>query len=194
MASLPPTFLIATSTSLALTGSFIGVAWGLTYIALPGLLVSAPKPNAQNAKPSSSLQPLTGSDHLARQYERIYDIGAAVGPVVAVLSASSFIYASRLLPANAGVARSLFIAAAVLNVAVAPFTLTVMAKTNNELHRRSREAGAGRDESLGRKDAKAGSVESYKTPELMEWWGFLNALRGWIQVGAFACATTALVV
>ena len=117
-----------------------------------------------------------------------------VGPVIGVTSASSFIYASRLFPANATVPRSLFIAAAILNVAIAPFTATVMARTNSELHRRSREASAGKDETAGRKGAKAGSVESYETPELIEWWGFLNALRGWIEVGAVACATTALVM
>ena len=194
MASIPPRFLLATSTSLALTGSFVGVSWGLTYIALPALLVSAPKPSAPNAKPSSSLQPLTTSDHLARQYQRIFDVGAAVGPVVGALSAASFIYASRMLPANATVPKSLFIAAAVLNVAVAPFTAIAMRRTNNELQRRSREASAGKDESLSRKDAKAGTVESYKTPELIEWWGVLNAMRGWIQIAAFACATTALVI
>lgn len=177
-----------------LTGSFIGVSWGLTYIALPGLLVSAPKPSAPNAKPSSSLQPFTTSDHLARQYQKIFDIGAAVGPVLGVTSASSFIYASRLLPANATVPKSLLIAAAVLNVAIAPFTAIVVGRTNSELQRRSREASAGKDESLARKDAKHGSVESYNTPELIEWWGFLNALRGWIQFGAFACAATALVI
>ena len=194
MASLPPRFLLAMSASLALTGSFVGVSWSLTYIALPALLVSAPKPSAPNAKPISSLQPLTTSDHLSRQYQRIFDVGAAVGPVVGGLSAASFIYASRLLPASATVPKSLIIAAAVLNVAVAPFTKTIMARSNNELQRRSMEASAGKDESLGRKDAKAGTVESYNTPELIEWWGVLNAMRGWLQVGAFACATTAMVI
>ena len=177
-----------------LTGSFIGVAWGLTYIALPGLLVSAPKPSAPNAKPSSSLQPLTTSDHLARQYQRIFDIGAAIGPVIGVTSAASFIYASRLLPANATLPKRLLIAAAVLNVAIGPFTMIVMGRANSELQRRSKEVSAGKDESLARKDAKHGSVKSYNTPELLEWWGFLNALRGWIQLGAFVCGTTALII
>ena len=90
--------------------------------------------------------------------------------------------------------KSLLIAAAVLNVAIGPFTVIVMGRANSELQRRSREVSAGKDERLARKDAKHGSVKSYTTPELLEWWGFLNALRGWIQLGAFACGTTALVI
>ena len=188
MAALPPRLIIASCTSLALTGAFAGVSWGLTYIALPGLLLPSPKSSA------SGSQPATTTAHLARQSQKIYDIGAAVGPAVGVVSASSFIYASTLLPAAATVPRSLFIAAAVLNVSVAPFTFAVMARTNNELHRRAAAAEKGEDENLGRKGAKSGSVESYDTSKLIEWWGVLNAMRGWIQVGAIACATTALVI
>jgi hypothetical protein len=72
--------------------------------------------------------------------------------------------------------------------------MTVMARTNNELRRRAYAAADGEDEKLGRKDAKPGSVESYHTPQLLEWWGFLNALRGVINMGALGCAITALTI
>jgi Domain of unknown function (DUF1772) len=194
MITFGPRLLGATAVGLALTGSFIGVSWSLTYIAIPTLLVSPPDKRQPAATPSSSLQPLSSSDHLARQYKRIYDIGAVVGPVVSGLSASSFIYAFRQLPTTATYPRHLFLAAAVLNVAIGPFTGIAMSRTNNELHRRSREASAGQDEAQSRKDAKGGSVQSLTTPELLQWWGYLNALRGWIQVGGFACAATALII
>jgi Domain of unknown function (DUF1772) len=193
MAALPARLILATFTGLMLTGSFAGVSLSLSYIAVPSLLVSAPNSSEPKAKPSSNLTLVTTSDHLARQYQRVFDLGAATGPVVGVLSTSTFIYAYRSVPVAATVPRSLFIAAAVLNIAVAPFTVVVMKNANGELQRRSAEASAGRDETQGRKEAKAGTVQSYDTPRLIEWWSFLNALRGWIQLGAFACATIALV-
>ena len=191
--ALSPKLLIASGASIALTGCFVGVSWSLSYIAVPALLVSAPKPSAPNARPSSSLQPLTTSDHLARQYQRIFDLGSMIGPIVGAISSASFLYARSQLPVSAIVPRYLFIAAAVLNVAVAPFTVVVMANANGELQRRSREASAGKDETLTRTSPKAGGVRNYNTPELLEWWASLNAMRGWIQVASIACATTALV-
>ena len=194
MEVLSSTRLIATATGLLFTGSLVGLSWCLTYITVPALLVSAPDPRKPNAKPSSSLHPVTASDHLARQHQRLYDIGTIAGPASAVAAASAFEYARRQLPAKAMTASRLYIAAALLSLSIAPFTAIFMKKANDELHRRSAVASAGRDESEGRKDAKAGTVQSYNTPELLQWWGFLNALRGWLEVGAFACATAALVV
>jgi hypothetical protein len=114
--------------------------------------------------------------------------------VVSVLSASSFIYAFRQLPSTATYPRYLLLAAAILNISIGPFTGTVMANTNNELHRRSRQASVGQDKAPTVKNAQGGSLESMPTPELLQWWGFLNSLRGWIQVGGLACALTAIMI
>lgn len=191
MASVPAKLILASSSGLALTGSFIGVSFGLSYIAVPALLIP-PSPTKQAS--SAQRQTASSSDLLARHYLKIFDIGKTIGPVVGACSAASFIYASRQLPASAILPRRLFLAAAALNVLIAPFTMTVMARTNDELHRRAYAAADGEDEKRGRKEAKSGSVETYNTPELLEWWGFLNALRGVIHIGALACAVTALTI
>jgi hypothetical protein len=186
-----PDLLLASCTGIAFTGAFVGISWGLSYISVPALLLQPPK---TSSSPTFKAQPVSSSELLARQYQHIFDIGALVGPITGVLSASTFIYASRQLPAAAHTSKYLLIAAAVLNVSVAPFTMIIMARANNELHRRASAAEKGEDETKSRQSASPRGIESYDTPKLLQWWSTLNAIRGWIQVGAFACATSALVI
>jgi uncharacterized membrane protein len=190
MAAHTPNLLLASCTGIALTGAFVGISWGLSYLSVPALLLGPPKTSST----ASKSQPVSSPDLLARQYQYVFDIGAVVGPVTGVLSASTFIYASQQLPAAARTSKYLLIAAAILNVSVGPFTMIVMAKANNELHRRAAAAEKGEDEIKGRKESPPGGVQTYDTPRLLQWWSTLNAIRGWIQVGAFTCATSALVI
>ena len=85
--------------------------------------------------------------------------------------------------------RILFLVAAALNISIVPFTLGVMAKTNNELIRRANAATAGLDASPKEKGT---GVEKYQTPELVRWWGDLNMCRVSLQVGAMGCVVLAV--
>lgn len=195
MATTPPRLLLASCTGLAFTSAFVGLSWTLSYIAIPSLLIGPPRFKANDsAHTSQPRRAVSSPGLLARQYQLVYDIGATVGPITGVISAATFTYASQLLPAAARTSRYLLIAAAVLNISVAPFTATVMAKANIELQRRAGAAERGEDGATEGKDAVKSSVEGYDTPSLLQWWANLNALRGWIQVAALACATTALVI
>ena len=85
--------------------------------------------------------------------------------------------------------RILFLLAAALNLSIIPFTLGVMAKTNNELIRRANAATEGLDASPMEKGT---GVEKYQTPELVRWWGTLNVYRASLQVGAMGCVVLAV--
>jgi hypothetical protein len=69
----------------------------------------------------------------------------------------------------------MFVAAAVLSMAIMPFTLTVMKRTNGELHRRALAAMQGKEEEAKAYAEKEG-VESYQTNDLLRWWSTLNIL------------------
>ena len=94
--------------------------------------------------------------------------------MTALASSLAFLYAIRKLPPGSKIQQRLFLVAAGLSVAIMPFTLGVMKRTNDELHRRADEA---RDEiSEAKIDAKKGSIESYPTHDLIRWWAKLNIM------------------
>ena len=72
---------LAISTGIALTCStmFVGGNAVITYLTLPSLLLSPPSRGTSEASSNSS-QPATHSDHLARQWQSVYDLGKKVGP------------------------------------------------------------------------------------------------------------------
>jgi len=180
MASPPIGLLAATTVGISFCSAFIAGNCALTYIGLPALLLPPPAsalPESSDAPLSGVVKPATNAPQLARQWQKIYNIGARAGPGDAAISAAAFLYAFQLLPSHATLPRRLYLAAAVLSTLVAPFTWTVMKKTNGELHRRANAATLGRDEEAGpKKDAREGTVESYPTADLIRWWGTLNIL------------------
>jgi hypothetical protein len=105
----------------------------------------------------------------------MYDLGKKGGPFFALLSAGSWLYTARQLPAALKRQQRLLQVATGLSVAIVPFTFTVMKWTNNELMRRANAATEGEDDD-GRSDARKGSVESYQTHDLLRWWLQLNVM------------------
>ena len=178
---------LAISTGIALTCStmFVGGNAVITYLTLPSLLLSPPSRGTSEASSESS-QPATHSDHLARQWQSVYDLGKKVGPAVTLPGVAALLSATPVLRRSS---RILFLLAVALNLSIIPFTLGVMAKTNNELIRRANAASEGLDASP---TDRATGVEKYQTPELVRWWGTLNVYRASLQVGAMGCVVLAV--
>ena len=172
-------FQTATSIGLTLCAIFAGGNLTISSILVPSLLLASPSAKSQpesevkTTTSNQSIQPVTDPSHIARQWQYIYNIGSAAGPVAALGGAASFLYAIRKLPASSIVEPRLLVAAAVLCVAVIPFTLLFMIRTNNELHKRANAATAGEEPKI---DGTAAGTEGYQTPELVRWWAKLNLM------------------
>ena len=179
-----PAFLSATLVGVAGSAAFSALCWGISYLNVPSLLLSAP-----NA--SDKTIPKTPSGNLARQWQLIYDIGKFTGPPVSIVSASSLIYAMTRIPAELKVQRQLYITAAALIVSIMPFTLVVLRPTNTKLL----EAAAVEAKGLESEETHPGNVaagQGQGTPELIRKWARLNAIRGIPPVLGIGCVLTAL--
>ncbi len=155
---------------IAFSSMFVGGNWVVTYANVPVLMLPSSTSSADKAQ-----KPEASPSHLARQWQMTYDIGSKAGPFLAVSSCVSYLYAARELPSAAVTQKRLFVAAAVLSMAIVPFTFTVMKRTNGELHRRALAATQGKEEEA-KADAEKDGVESYQTNELLRWWSTLNIL------------------
>lgn len=184
--SLSASFPVKVGGTLGITFSafFVGSAVTVAYLGVPTILLQAPTlplpppvnaPNAASPTSVSSEKPVAKPQHLARQWQNMYDVGKPLGMMSAVLGTGSFLYAMRHLPSGSRLQQRLLLVAATLTMGILPYTLTVMSRTNNELHRRADAATRGEDEeSLAKTDAKAGTVESYQTHDLIRWWAKLH--------------------
>jgi hypothetical protein len=184
MSSKPTNVIFGGVLGLTSSAIFFGGNLGISFIAVPTLLLSSPSSglpvpaNAENrASPTStsSEKPLTRPPHLARQWQSIYDIGKKAGPFFALLASGSWLYAAQQLPAGWRSQQRLLIAAAGLSVAIVPFTFGAMKRTNDELSRRANAAEKGEEED-GKSEARIGTVEGYQTHDLLRWWAQLNLL------------------
>ncbi|EXJ94663.1 hypothetical protein A1O1_03060 [Capronia coronata CBS 617.96] len=175
---------VAGTLGLTFSAIFLGANLGISYITVPTLLLSSPPsplpppanaPNAASLTSAASEKPVTKASHLARQWQHVYNIGKKAGPVAALLASASFLFAFRNLPVAATRQRRLFLAATGLCLSIVPFTFTAMKCTNGELTRRATAATRG-EEDDAKFDARAGTVESYQTHDLLNWWATLNTL------------------
>jgi len=173
---------------IAFSSMFVGGNWVITYVNVPVLVLPSSMSSADKAQ-----KPEASPSHLARQWQMTYDIGSKAGPFLGVSSCASYLYAARELPSAAVIPKRLFVAAAVLSMAIVPFTFTVMKRTNGELHRRALAATQGKEEEA-KADAEKEGVESYQTNELLRWWSTLNILRASIHVGAIGCGIAAMLL
>lgn len=176
-------FRFAATLGIAFSAMFIGGNLCMSNLAVPTLLLPAhppsSSPQASNigvtkaAKPASLHEPATPHSHLARQWQNLYNIGSKAGPVAALGSATSFLYAVSRLPAGSTSKQRLLVTAASLSVAIVPFTFIFMLRTNNEIHRRANAANRGEEAEI---DNARKSVEGMQTPELITWWSKLNLM------------------
>jgi len=175
---------LAGTLGIGFSAIFVGANLAITYMTIPVLLLPSPSsplpprgnaPNEDSPTSTSSRKPASQPSHLAHQWAALYSLGSKGGPVAAILSSACYIYAARNTLSTASFQKRLFYTAAVLAVAIVPFTFGIMKRTNDELHRRAHEATQG-EKADAKVGAKHGTVEIYPTPELMRWWAILNVL------------------
>lgn len=176
--------ILASTLGIASSAMFVGANLGISYISVPALLLPLPPtplPSPANAHNTSSPtvtsveKPATKPSHLARQWQDMYKKGARAGPAASFLSSGCWLFAIRQLPAGARLEQRLLLVAAGLSLAIVPFTLGVMKRTNGELLRRAEAATRGEEEN-SKADAQKGTVESYPIHDLLRWWATLNTL------------------
>ena len=126
--------------------AFLGINITCSFLALPAILQHATSPETA-----------------ARQWKTIYDRGKRTGPPIGLAALSSFAYVAYHAANPA--ARRLWILAAILPVSIVPYTLLLLAPTNNALLERVRRWDKREEVS----EAKEGS-----TKELLQAWQRLN--------------------
>jgi hypothetical protein len=177
--------------------SFAGSNYALSAIAMPSLLLPAPRPGTY--RPSASLvtsetrdeqneKPGTTPAHLARQWQKLHQLGQFSLPLTAVGSASAYLFAALSIPETMRQQRSLYVIAAVLSVAVAPFTRLVMKSTDDELLLRAN--AATEDNEATEEEGKMG--EGYQTGGLMKYWSGLILWRASLPAAGVVAAIAAM--
>jgi hypothetical protein len=192
MATSEPKALAATLVGITLSSSFVGANLGISYLAVPSLLLPAPQQSAT----TSSANAATPSPNLARQWRYIYDRAMPVAIAGSLMTSASFIYAALQLTDIHPAQRNLLIAAGAIVVCVVPYTRALMQPTNSLLMERAAMGDAGKD--VSEEDvtevgmSKTRGLRGYRTEELLNRWGTLNYGRGAIQSIGIACAIAAL--
>jgi hypothetical protein len=154
----------------------------LIYIGLPALLLCS------SSDPTSKARSATPAAYLARQWRLLFLRGHLIMPANAILSATAFFYAGRQLHDAETVQKQLYYLAACFDLAVVPFTLIFIGKTNDELLRRAALADMGSNEEKPRSGT---GIETYETADLIRWWGSLGAIRTVFPLMAILAAVAA---
>lgn len=193
-----PRVVIATTVGISLATLFAGSNYALSSIALPALLLPTPTPGTY--RPSASLTASQTTDeqtekagaspaHLARQWQKLHQLGQFSLPLTAIGSASAYLIACFSIPDTLKTQRTLYITATILAVSVAPFTRLVMKGTDEELHLRA-DAATEDNESTEEEGAMG---EGYHTQGLIKYWGSLILWRASLPAASVVAAVTAMV-
>lgn len=123
---------------------------------------------------------------IAKQWQRLFDIGKLQAPPVAASVAISFGYLAWSVRAGAPLFKqtpfsrtALFSTAAIMTVAIVPFTIIFMSSTNNAL---SKKASATTESS------------GEETIELVKTWTTLNRLRSFLPLAGAFCGIAASLI
>ncbi|KAJ5604484.1 hypothetical protein N7510_009638 [Penicillium lagena] len=167
----PLSFRIAQAVGLSGAAWLSGNISTLSMIVMPALLRSH---RENNVSPSI----------LAKQWRHLYDNGSSQNPQISALIACTLFYCAWSVreggalfrPAQTSLA-GLYVAAGLLVLAFTPWTLGVMACTNNELKKMALSKSEASDE---------------ETIGLLNTWTMLNGIRGIFPlVGGFVGLTAA---
>jgi hypothetical protein len=137
-------------------------------------------PSLAHSKTNDGVASIT----LAKQWRYVYEAGKTQNPPVAASTAAAFIYlaySARLSAPKSSIALY-YGTAAVLTLGIVPFTLALMAPTNNKLIRYSDRSGG---ETLMQ-------AQNADFDQLLGRWTTLNALRSLLPlagglIGLLAC-------
>jgi hypothetical protein len=101
----------------------------------------------------------------AKIWAELYKRGAASMPKFAVGTALAYLVAAYDSYGN-GRAWGSYLGAAAFTLSIVPFTLTIMKKTNGQLHKEAKE------------DSEQTEVSVARVKGLLDWWIILNLIRG----------------
>src|SRR5438876_9931545 len=123
MAASQPSSVAGTLVGVTLSSAFVGANLALSYLAVPGPVLSAPP------KPATSphLKSSTPAPQLARQWHFIYNAARPIALVSSATSCASFIYAALQVPSSHRTQRGLLFAAGSTAILVVPYTIALMA-------------------------------------------------------------------
>ncbi|PGH35013.1 hypothetical protein GX50_02147 [[Emmonsia] crescens] len=162
MTSSPTTFRIAQAIGLSGAAWLSGNIAAFSLNVVPSLLTSAQETN---------LAPST----LAKIWKNIYHLGSIQNPPIALSTAAAFFYLSWsvrsgtiLFRETAENTAALYCAAGVLTLAIVPFTIVAMTKTNSALMEKAKLVES-------EPTVKAGARE--QTEHLIRQWIGLNGVR-----------------
>ena len=170
---------------------------------VPTLLLPPPSTPSTKANDTSQeskdRRPVTSSSHLARQWKSLYDWGKKAGPRNGVMSAVSFAYAAYTMrqgnTRNKETRCGLLVAAALLDIAIVPYTLIFMKDVNAALSKQANAAEKKQDDGDVRdEDMLQAGVPVTQTENLFRQWARLNLVRGLIVDVGILCAIAALTI
>lgn len=187
--------LVPTVLGVGLSGFFSGANFALSYMAMPGLLLSAARSQSQtkDAVPSNGkARPAMPASQLARQWRAVFLKGKSIGPLVGLTSSLCFAYVAWNLPSTSSSyleaekdfhsLKWIFVAAAGMTISIVPWTLIFMESTNATLLERAGQADANAE--MGDADTFETGVKGnrqglggWETADLMYRWSQLNLIR-----------------
>jgi hypothetical protein len=106
---------------------------------------------------------------LTRQWKYGFEAGKSQNPPIAAVTAASFSYLAwtvRNAPLGLSNSARLYGVAAVMTIAIVPWTLLMMSSTNNRLLAKAKETGSGN-----------GKEDDREVGELLKRWTTLNGVR-----------------
>ncbi|OCK77577.1 hypothetical protein K432DRAFT_384580 [Lepidopterella palustris CBS 459.81] len=166
---VPATVLIAQAVGITASAFLTGQSAAISYATVPSILL-APAPLA------------------ARQWKKLFGIGARVAPGLSIVSAVACGYlAYRESPSSP--AFKLYAAAAVLVSSTIPYTLLLMLPTNKKLVEKSDSLASTE---LTDKAAEAGIAKEETVHALIDKWATFNLGRAILAGIGALCATYAV--
>ena len=166
-------FRVASTLGVVFCALFTGANMAISNMVIPILLLPPPKNRGDSNEKRSltSHLPVTQGPHLAWQWQNMYNMGSKAGPVVALGSFASFVYAARCLAPAAVLQNRLLVIAAGLSVTIAPFTLLFMKSLNDEIHSR---VNAMSERSPEASDTVKSPYHDLETADLLRQWARFN--------------------
>ncbi|KAJ8076302.1 hypothetical protein PM082_000722 [Marasmius tenuissimus] len=155
MSTSSATFGPRTAQALAIAGSAFlsGSIISISTVSAPALIV-----------PGAFYFP----NQVAQQWKALYTRGASTMPPLAILSSSAYFYlAYKLSNWSTGMTRK-YIVAGLLTIGIVPYTLLVMAKTNEKLSAKAVDVPTEKSEVADGPEVK----------DLVESWTTMNFVRG----------------
>ncbi|KAH8649309.1 hypothetical protein BX600DRAFT_474899 [Xylariales sp. PMI_506] len=188
---------ITTTTLVAAAGivsssMFLAMNYTINLVAFPLVFLGeVPKSTDQHATSSRFLIPATNTPSapvslINRQWKEMYERGSRGGIATSIVSGLAFLGAAYVAWPISSEAACLFVAAALFQMSAGPYTWFVILPTNEILHRRADDIGAGRAPTI-----KSGELD---TISLIKKWLGMNKTRANLAVASIGLGIAGLII